>query len=113
MKINIPERLREFEQRQEFRRENGLPALDRTQELARLRILVKREREAAFERFCHVEAPALYRKVQARVLAYHRGLRNNPNWLPTGMLSGGGFMFETCCRNCMLILYQRRKRRNK
>jgi hypothetical protein len=49
MKLDIPAQLAEIERRQQFRRENALPPLDRAYELARLRTMLKLEHEAAFK----------------------------------------------------------------
>jgi hypothetical protein len=98
----------EIEGRNRLRAEAHLLPLSMAHEL---RKLYNAEREAEFEAFFRTSP--LRKRVEARLLARLRRLRQDPEWRPTGMLSGGGLAFGMCVRKVMgrvlLIKSQSRK----
>ena len=78
----------EIRSRNELRTQFGLPPVELERELNR----VHRVRECReFERW--MQSPLRYR-VQQKLLQRIRRRINNPNWTPTGFLSGGGVGFH-------------------
>jgi hypothetical protein len=94
VKLNIPDRIRDFHERNLLRKSVGLPLVSMEAELAYLRRLLELEREAEFDAWCRSEAE-LERRIEEKWLAKHRRWRGDPNWKPTGWLSGGGWMMPT------------------
>jgi hypothetical protein len=78
----------EIDKRNRTRADAHLPLLSPAQELRRL---YKADRERQFEDFCRT-AP-IRRQVEDRLLARLRRLRRDPQWKPTGFLSGEGWRF--------------------
>jgi hypothetical protein len=78
----------ETETRNLIRRQAGLPLVEPSRELERIRQV---REEAAFERW--MQLPLRYR-VEQKLLQRMRRRMNNPSWTPTGMLSGGGWAFH-------------------
>jgi hypothetical protein len=74
MKIDIQKHLAEWNARQEFRREVGLPALDRSAELQRLRELLRRERREEL-----MKDPLFRRALRRTVFRYKSRPDNNFN----------------------------------
>ncbi|SRR6266516_4679887 len=108
MHLNIPAHLAEIETRNRLRRECGLPPLDRAYELRRLRALLEEEWRAEFLAW----RPELRCRVRDKLLARERRRRGNPNWVPSGMLSGGGMAFELAVNRTMCRLWQMREWRD-
>ena len=79
-------RLREIAQRNRIRQEAGLPLLLVPKELRRMKEAADAER---FRKF----SDAHCNRVQDKMLARARRRVGDPNWKPTGMLSGGGMLF--------------------
>src|SRR5262245_16113016 len=79
-------RLREIAERNRIRHEAGLPLLSVAKELRRM----KQTADAHdFKTFADALRNRLHEKMLARVRRRH----GDPNWAPTGMLSGGGLSF--------------------
>jgi hypothetical protein len=74
--------------RNRLRKESGLPLVEPQQEIER--IYEFRERQD-FERW--MQSPLRYR-VERKLLRRIRRRINNPDWTPTGVLSGSGFAFH-------------------
>jgi hypothetical protein len=107
MHLNIPSQLASIAQRNALRHECGLPPLDRTYEIYRLRRLLELEYEAAFDAWA--ESTGLRRQVEEKHLARQRRRRDDPHWVPSGMIRRMDFGLEvekTLCR-----LYKIRRRR--
>jgi hypothetical protein len=80
-------RLREIAERNRIREEAGLPILSVPKELRRMKEAVDTEK---FGNFGHAHRERVYDKM----LRQERRRRGDPNWTPTGMLSGGGMWFN-------------------
>jgi hypothetical protein len=110
--LNITKAREEIEHRNRLRAEVPLPPLSMAHELRKLynadRKLHDAEREAEFESFFNTSP--LRKRVEARLLARHRRLRQDPEWKPTGFLSGGGWPFYACTRKLMSRIWQTRRR---
>ena len=79
-------RLREIAERNSIRQEAGLPLLSVPKELRRMKEAADAEKFRAF-----VEAHR--KKVYAKMLRRVRRECGDPNWAPSGVLSGGGLWF--------------------
>jgi hypothetical protein len=79
----------EIERRNQLRAKVQLPRLSMAHEL---RQLYNAAREAEFEAFFNTSP--LRKRVEAKLLARVRRQRHEPEWKPTGMLSGGGLAFS-------------------
>ena len=79
----------EIERRNRLRVEMQLPPLSMADEI---RKLYNAERKAAFIAFFNTSP--LRKRVEAKLLARIRRQRREPEWKPTGMLSGGGLAFS-------------------
>jgi len=91
----------EVRSRNELRTQFGLPPVELERELNR----VHRVRECReIERWMQ---SALRYRVQQKLLQRIRRRINNPNWTPTGFLSGGGFAFHVALVNQMRRLRAR------
>ena len=75
--------------RNTLRRQSGLPPVELQQELDRIHHV---RDYRAFEQL--MQSPLRYR-VEQKMLQRRRRRLNNPNWQPTGVLSGGGWAFHT------------------
>jgi hypothetical protein len=99
-----------IERRNRLRAEVHLPPLSMANELRKLFNAERKhdsaEREAEFESFFNTSP--LRKRVEARLLARHRRLRQDPEWRPTGFLSGGGWPFYACTRKVMGRIWLRR-----
>jgi hypothetical protein len=73
-----------------------------------LRRLYKARRESEFEQF-FLESP-LRQRVEQKLLNRARTLRGNPEWKPSGMLSGGGLAFYVATRKLMRRVWRMRER---
>jgi hypothetical protein len=80
-------RLRDVAERNRARLEAGLPLLSVAKELRRMKEAADTE---TFRKF----ADAHHKRVYDKMLARTRGQCGDPNWAPTGMLSGGGVWFN-------------------
>jgi hypothetical protein len=74
--------------RNEIRKQFGLPPIELQQELDHIH--QARERRA----FGHWMQSPLRHRVEQKLLQRLRRQRKNPNWEPTGILSGGGWAFH-------------------
>jgi hypothetical protein len=72
-----------------IRRQAGLPLVEPSRELDRIR---QAQGRRTFEHW--MRSPLRYR-VEQKLLQRMRRQRKNPNWQPTGMLSGGGWAFHS------------------
>lgn len=84
----IQELITEIKERNRLRREAGLPLLSVAEEV---RKVFEAQRARGFERF--VETSPLRKQIEDELLARQRLARHDPEWKPTGMLSGGGWAF--------------------
>src|SRR5947208_2179031 len=82
------EALADVKNRNKFRKQFGLPPIGLQQELNRIHQARERRK---FEKW--MQSPLRYRVEQKLLLRIRRRL-NNPNWQPTGFLSGGGWAFH-------------------
>jgi hypothetical protein len=98
----------EIEARNRIRLEAQLPAVPVVTELRRLYQL---HRQNDFEEFFRTSL--IRKRLEGKLLARIRRLRGEPDWRPTGFLSGGGFAFYTRTRKIMRKIWhmQRRNRR--
>ena len=106
--FDIAKAREEIEHRDKLRAEVRLPPLSMAHEL---RKLYNAEREAEFEAFFRTSP--LRKRVEARLLARIRRLRQDPEWRPTGMLSGGGWAFSSCTRKVMRRIWLVRRRESR
>ena len=93
-------RLQEIAERNRIRQEAGLPLLSISKELRRMKGAADAEK---FRKFTDV-----YRKkVYHRMVDRERRRTGDPNWAPTGVLSGGGLGFGAEVDGKMRKLYRR------
>jgi hypothetical protein len=85
------------------RAEVRLPPLSMAHEL---RKLYNAERKAKFDAFFNTSP--LRKRVEAKQLARVRRQRHEPEWKPTGMLSGGGLAFSLHTRELMCSIWYNR-----
>ena len=91
----------EVESRNRLRKQFCLPPVGLQQELDR----IHRVRECrTFEDW--MQSPLRYR-VEQKLLMRARRQTNNPTWMPTGFLSGGGLSFHTMLVKQMRKLIER------
>jgi hypothetical protein len=69
-----------------------------------LRKLYDADREAAFEAFFNTSP--LRQRVEAKLLVRFRRQLHEPEWKPTGMLSGGGLAFCLHTRKLMRRIWR-------
>jgi len=83
-----------LEARQQLRTEAALPPLDIDAELRTMR--EQAERQDAHRTFEDWKAnnPDLVKAIREQALNELRAKRNEPDWRPTGVLSGGGWSFH-------------------
>lgn len=93
-------RLREIAQRNRIRLEAGLPLLSIAKELRRLKEAANIEK---FRKFADANRKGVY----DRMLARARRRCGNPDWAPTGVLSGGGMWFNIQVERQTRKLYRR------
>jgi hypothetical protein len=93
-------RLREIAERNDARREAGLPLLSVPKELRRMKEVADAEK---FRNFAKAHRKRIYQKMLARV----RRQCGDPQWAPTGMLSGGGLWFDALVDQQLAKLYCR------
>jgi hypothetical protein len=93
-------RLREIAERNRIRQEAGLPLLSVAKQLRRMKEATDTEK---FRMFADAHRKRVYDKMLARV----RRRCGDPNWAPTGMLSGGGLRFGAQVDEQMRKLYRR------
>jgi hypothetical protein len=87
----------EVEDRNRLRQAAGLPLLSVAKEARRIYEARKEaKRKADFE--CFVSTSPLRAAIEDELLAEERAARNNLNWKPTGILSGGGWAFNLAVR---------------
>lgn len=91
----------EIEGRNQIRRQAGLPPVVHSHEYARMRQF---QNEQEFEQL--MQSQLRYR-VEAKLLSRTRRRINNPAWVPTGMLSGGGWAFHVALTKQMRKLAKR------
>jgi hypothetical protein len=84
----IQELITEIDERNRLRLEAGLPLLSVASEV---RKIYEARRARDFEHF--VETSPLRKQIEDELLAHKRLARRDPEWKPTGMLSGGGWAF--------------------
>jgi hypothetical protein len=103
--FNFAKSREEVEHRNRLRAEVRLPLLSIAHEL---RNFYNAERRAEFEVFYNTSP--LLERIEAKLLARHRRLRGDPEWKPTGFLSGGGFAFNVRVRKVMSRIWRARRR---
>ncbi|MGO9005333.1 MAG: hypothetical protein ACLQIQ_07910 [Beijerinckiaceae bacterium] len=104
--IDIAAARRDIEERNRLRADAALPQLSVEAELRRLS---EAERRKAFEGFC-VNSP-LRQRAEEKLLNRIRRSNKDPEWCPTGTLSGGGWAFYSAVRDRMMRIWccQQRK----
>jgi hypothetical protein len=93
-------RLREIAERNRIRQEAGLPLLSVAKELRRMKEAADTEK---FRKFSDAHRKRICEKMLTRM----RRQCGDPNWTPTGMLSGGGMGFSGQVDRQVRKLYQR------
>jgi hypothetical protein len=93
-------RLREIAERNRIREEAGLPTLSVPKELRRMKEAADTEK---FRKFADAHRKRVYNNMLART----RRRGGDPNWAPTGMLSGGGMLFNIQIERQARKLYRR------
>jgi hypothetical protein len=93
-------RLREIVERNRVRQEAGLPLLSVPKELRRMKEVADTEK---FRNFAEAHRRRIYQKMLARV----RRQCGDPQWAPTGVLSGGGLWFGAQVDEQLTKLYCR------
>ena len=96
--------LDDIERRNDIRRAAFLPLLQVEKEFSRIKGL-KEDSERA-KKFKEFSGP-LKQRVREKLLAGMRRERSDPNWNPTGVLSGGGLLFSTLVNARLHKLYKR------
>ena len=94
-------RLREIAERNSIRQEAGLPLLSVPKELRRMKEAANAEKFRAF-------ADANRKRVYAKLLGQVRRRFGEPNWTPSGVLSGGGVWFSAQVDQQLRKLYRRK-----
>jgi len=92
-------RLQEIAERNRIREEAGLPLLSVAKELRRMKQAADAQK---FKKFADTHRNRLCEKMLAQVRRRH----GDPNWSPTGMLSGGGLSFGAQVDGQMRKLYR-------
>jgi hypothetical protein len=96
--------LADIERRNDIRREAFLPLLEVEKEFCRIKALKEdSERARKFKEF----SEPLKQRVREKVLARMRREMGDPNWNPTGVLSGGGYIFSLMVEQRLHKLYER------
>ena len=104
MDMSDQEILDDIERRNDIRREAFLPLLEVEKEFRRIKELKEEsERARKFEEF----SEPLKQRIREKVLARMRREKNDPNWNPTGVLSGGGLLFSALVNARLHKLYER------
>jgi hypothetical protein len=93
-------RLRDVAERNRIRLEARLPLLSVAKELRRIKEAADTEK---FRKFADAHRKRLYNKMLARA----RRRCGDPNWAPTGLLSGGGMWFNVQVDRQVRKLYRR------
>jgi hypothetical protein len=93
-------RLREIAERNRVRQEAGLPLLSVPKELRRMKEVADTEK---FRNF----AQAHRRRIDQKMLDWVRRQYGDPQWAPTGVLSGGGLWFDALVDQQLTKLYCR------
>ena len=93
-------RLREIAERNLVRQEAGLPLLSVATELRRMKEIADAEK---FRNFAEAHRKSVHQKILKRV----RRQRGDPQWSPTGVLSGGGLWFHARVDEQLRKLYCR------
>jgi hypothetical protein len=89
--------------RNRIREAAKLPALSVEEQLQRMKAAYDQSR---FEEF--MRSP-LREIVERRLLDRMRRQEGDPEWLPTGLLSGGGYLFHVRVRKIMKRLYRQKR----
>jgi hypothetical protein len=105
--FDIARARKEIEQRNRLRADVRLPPVSMAHEL---RKIYNVERNAEFEAFFNTSP--LRKRVEAKLLAHLRRQRQDPEWKPTGMLSGGGLAFSIRTMKVMNRIWQRTRWRS-
>jgi hypothetical protein len=91
----------EIEERNRVREEAQLPLIPVAAELRRLYEL---HRANDFEHF--FQTSRLRKQVEEKLLQVARRMRNDPDWTPTGVLSGGRLGFYVWTRKLMMRIWR-------
>jgi hypothetical protein len=103
--FNLREAKQQIERRNQIRREASLPPVSVS---AELRKLYEHQRWVDFEHF--LQTSPLRSRVEEKLLKRIRRQIKNPDWKPTGMLSGSGLFFHLRVRKVMARLWRRQLR---
>src|SRR5689334_18690224 len=104
--LNLTTARLEVSERNRIRAQAHLPLLSPAQEFRRL---YGAARERQFEQF--MQPSPIRRQVEERLLTRIRRLQGDPQWTPTGFLSGGGFAFSMRVRRTMRRIWRMERRR--
>jgi hypothetical protein len=99
--FDIHQRRHDIEGRNRIRVEAKLPMVSVA---AGLRHLYKVHQQSEFEQF--FRSSPLRQRVEQKLLNREGRLRGEPDWRPTGMLSGGGWAFFARTRKIMLRIWR-------
>ncbi len=99
--LDIDKARLEIEERNRIRAEAKLPPVSITAELRRL---YEVHRQNEFEQF--FQSSPIRQRLEQKLLNRGRRLRGEPDWIPTGMLSGGGWAFHAHIRTVMKRIWR-------
>src|SRR5258708_3503340 len=110
--FDIHQARHEIEERNRIRGEAKLPLLSVVPELRRLYEIKRKrdseQRENEFEQF--FQTSPVRKRLEQKLLNRGRRLRGDPDWKPTGMLSGGGWAFYIRTRKIMRRIWRMQRR---
>ena len=90
-----------IERRNQIRRDANLPAISVAEEVRRH---YEFHRAGEFEQF--FSTSPIRARVEQRLLERERRRRANPEWMPNGMLSGGGWAFHIRTRRLLRRIWR-------
>jgi hypothetical protein len=110
--FDIHQARHEIEERNRIRIEAKLPLLSVVAELRRLYEVQRKkdyeQRGGEFEQF--LQTSPVRKRLEQNLLDRGRRLRGDPDWKPTGMLSGGGWAFYIRTRKIMRRIWRMQRR---
>jgi hypothetical protein len=99
--FNIDQARHEIAERNRIRSEAKLPMVSVAAELRRL---YEVHRQNNFEQF--FQSSPIRRRVEQKLLNRERRLRGEPDWIPTGILSGGSWVFYAQTKKIMRRIWR-------
>jgi hypothetical protein len=113
--FHIHQARHEIEERNRLRVEAKLPPISVVGELRRLYEVERKrtfeQREDEFDQF--FQTSPVRKRLEQKLLDRGRRLRGEPDWKPTGMLSGGGWAFYIRTRKIMRRIWRMRRRHDR